>query len=81
MKIILDRAICCGNLECVRIAPALFAENRLGLGEVILESSPSNYVDAVRLAAESCPAGAITLEDDQPQPGLSRLIYQGDELG
>jgi ferredoxin len=62
VRLSIDPKRCCGNLECVRIAPMLFAEDKVsGLGKVLREMPPPDLESAAREAADACPAAAVAL--------------------
>jgi ferredoxin len=65
MRISIDQARCCGNLECVRVAPALFSEDEAGLGKVLMEFPPAELRPAAEEAAANCPAAAILLASNE----------------
>jgi CDGSH iron-sulfur domain-containing protein 3 len=61
LSVHVDRAVCIGSGDCVRIAPSAFAlddEDRA----VVLDSS-SVDADTLRQAERSCPSGAITVSE------------------
>lgn len=64
MRIRIDKTVCCGNLECVRIAPALFREGEDGFGVVRLDTLPPELETAALEASQSCPANAVVLMSD-----------------
>ena len=64
MRLLIERTRCCGNLECVRLAPTLFAEDETGLGTVLVENPPVEFEALAREATEICPAAAISLIAD-----------------
>jgi ferredoxin len=56
------RQHCCGNAECVEIAPDVFALDSKGRAVVLdAEAAP---LDSVIEAARACPCGAIVVEDE-----------------
>jgi ferredoxin len=63
MQVRIDRAACCGNAQCVEIAPAVFqldSKNK----SVVLDPeavSPETLIEA----AEVCPCQAIVVQDDE----------------
>lgn len=63
MNIKILRHECCGNAECVAIAPAVFALDSKQKAIVLDESAdtPEKLLEA----AEACPCGAIVLENDE----------------
>ncbi len=57
---------CCGNAQCVEIAPAVFALDSKNKAQVL---DPDAAPRAVLLeAAEACPCTAIVLEEDDGTP-------------
>ena len=63
MKVRVDRDLCIGVGNCVAWAPTVFAldeENKA----IVLDSSSVDE-DTLLEAAESCPAKAIIVEDDE----------------
>jgi ferredoxin len=63
-RISIDPDLCCGYGGCVRVAPKTFAlENGLAVVRV-----PETVDEDVLEAAETCPMGAITVEE---APGLA----------
>jgi len=60
-RIKVDRDLCIGAASCVALAAKTFqldSENK-----AIVLSEDADTVEAIRLAAESCPTKAIILED------------------
>jgi ferredoxin len=60
MKVTVDRDLCIGAADCVRLAPGTFElddEDRA----VVVDPEPQ-ATDRVRLAESSCPTGAIWVE-------------------
>lgn len=60
VSIIKDKCIACG--VCADIAPEVFTMGD-DSAEVISEDVPPEHEEAVREAAESCPAEAIVVEE------------------
>lgn len=59
--VVVDRTLCVGFAECVKIAPTVFQLDDETIAVVLdLESVD---VDTLRAAAEACPVDAITLRD------------------
>lgn len=61
----LNRDLCIGAASCLALAPKTFEldfENKVCLSDV-----GDDAVDAIKLAAESCPTKAITLIDTETQ--------------
>ena len=64
MKAIIDDDLCTGCEEGVESVPDVFAMNDDGeLAIVKTDPVPAEHEDAVREAADDCPAEAITIED------------------
>ena len=65
MKVRVDRDLCIGVGNCVAFAPTVFALDEESKAVVLAPSSVDN--DTLLEAAESCPANAIIVEDDEGQ--------------
>jgi ferredoxin len=62
MQVRIRRSACCGNAECVEIAPAVFALDSKNKAIVLDPDGAS--LEALLEAAEACPCEAIVVEDD-----------------
>jgi ferredoxin len=63
MNIKILRKECCGNAECVAIAPMVFVLDSKNKATVVdAEAAPREKIVE---AAEACPCQAIVLEDDE----------------
>jgi ferredoxin len=62
MNITILRNECCGNGECVAIAPDVFALD--SKNKAILLDEEADSVEVVLAAAVACPCQAIVLVDD-----------------
>ncbi|WP_395297845.1 ferredoxin [Kitasatospora hibisci] len=64
MQVSVDRDRCCSSGQCVRTAPEFFdQDDRDGLVRLRTAApAPGRFAD-VRLAAELCPGGAITVAE------------------
>ncbi len=63
MKVKVDRELCIGVSNCVAVAPTVFQLDEQNKAVVL---DPSSVDEKTILeAAESCPANAIIVEDDQ----------------
>jgi ferredoxin len=63
MHVLIRRSDCCGNAQCVEIAPEVFALDSKGKATVLdPEAAPPERVIE---AAESCPCQAIEVVDDE----------------
>lgn len=61
LRITVDQAKCVGSTTCINTAQATFALDAAGKSSVV---NPQGNPEAVVIeAAESCPVGAITVED------------------
>ena len=63
MQVRIRRGACCGNAECVEIAPAVFALD--SKNKVVVLDPDAVRPETLLEAAEACPCGAIVLEDDE----------------
>jgi ferredoxin len=63
MNILILRNQCCGNAECVEIAPDVFALDSKQKC-VVLDAEAATR-ESLMEAAEACPCAAIVLEDDE----------------
>lgn len=64
MKITVDLDRCVGAGQCVLTADDVFDQrDEDGLVDLLDESPPRERLAAVRLAAEMCPASAITVRE------------------
>ena len=66
MQIRIDRAACCGNAQCVEIAPAVFQLDSKNKAVVLDPEAASLAI--LTEAAEACPCQAIAIEDDEGDP-------------
>ena len=64
MKVVVDYDACASNAVCMGIAPEVFEVRDDGYLYVLNENPPAEVHDKVRMAANNCPTGAITLEDE-----------------
>jgi ferredoxin len=64
MKVVVDYDVCASNAVCMGIAPEVFEVRDDGFLYVLQEHPVEEVQDRVRQAANNCPTGAITLEDD-----------------
>lgn len=63
MKVRVDPTICVATGSCEAIAPTVFRVGEENVAEVL---DPDSVDEAtLREATESCPVGAIILEDDE----------------
>jgi ferredoxin len=63
MQILIRRSECCGNAECVEIAPDVFAIDSRRKATVLDPEAASE--GTVMEAAEACPCQAIVVMDDE----------------
>jgi ferredoxin len=65
MRVTVDREVCIGSGNCVRLAGDVFDQDEVEGVVVLLIEEPSVEREAsVREAAATCPTGAITIIDD-----------------
>ena len=65
MKIVVDYDVCASNGVCMGIAPEVFEVRDDGLLYVLQEQPPAELQEKVRMAANNCPTGAISLVEDE----------------
>ncbi len=65
MKVVVDYDVCASNAVCMGIAPEVFEVRDDGYLYVLNENPPAELMDKVRMAANNCPTGAITLVEDE----------------
>lgn len=63
MKVTVDKDLCTGCGLCEGTAPDVFSLANEPYAEVILDPIPEELWEDVRMAAEDCPEGAITVEE------------------
>ena len=64
MKIRVKQDLCCAAQLCIQAAPDLFRLDELGYNASDGNKVPQGREDDARRAADSCPEGAIKLEED-----------------
>ncbi|MDY0816506.1 ferredoxin [Kitasatospora purpeofusca] len=65
MNVNVERDRCCSSGQCVMTVPEVFEQDdQDGLVRVLLNPVPAPRFADVRLAAELCPGGAITVTED-----------------
>ena len=64
MRVNVDHEKCMGTGNCTLIAPHVFGTHEDGLVLLQVESPGWEHLAAVRRAVESCPTGAISVEED-----------------
>ena len=65
MKVVVDYDVCASNAVCMGIAPEVFEVRDDGF-LYILDEHPKGeeLTKKVRMAANNCPTGAISIEED-----------------
>lgn len=63
MRVRVDPEVCVGHGRCYMLAPDVFGEDERGHCRPQSAEVPRELERAARLGAESCPEGAIRLED------------------
>jgi ferredoxin len=63
MRVRVDPELCVGHGRCYMLAPEVYAEDDRGHCRVERPDVPPDLEPAARLGAESCPEGAIELDD------------------
>ena len=65
MKVVLNRDACIGCGACAALCEDIFEIDNEGLSKVIKEEVKDEEVELTRDAIESCPTGAISLEEKE----------------
>ena len=65
MRVVLNRDACIGCGACAALCEDIFEIDNEGLSKVIKEEVKDEEVELTRDAIESCPTGAITLEEKE----------------
>ena len=65
MKVKVNKDACIGCGACEQICNDVFKLNDEGLSETLVEEVKEELQDEVRDAADSCPTGAIEIEEDK----------------
>jgi ferredoxin len=64
MRVTVDQDVCIGSGNCVRIANDVFDQDDLGVVVLRIDTPSPERAAAVRLAADTCPTGAIAIVED-----------------
>ena len=64
MRISIDQTLCCSSGHCVLTVPDVFDQDDDGLAIALVANPPSELEAKVQEAADTCPAGAISLVKD-----------------
>ncbi|MEU2912231.1 ferredoxin [Streptomyces massasporeus] len=64
MRISIDRDGCIGSGQCTLTAPALFAQDDMGIVYVLPDGADGTEDPSVREAELACPVQAITVAED-----------------
>ena len=67
MKVKVNKDACIGCGACAAICDEVFEINDEGLSETKVEEVKDEFQDEVRDAADSCPTGAIEIEEGQEE--------------
>ena len=67
MKVKVNKDACIGCGACAAICDEVFEINDEGLSEAKVEKVKEELQDEVRDAADSCPTGAIEIEEGQEE--------------
>ena len=67
MKVKVNQDACIGCGACAAICDEVFEINDEGLSEAKVEEVKDELQDEVRDAADSCPTGAIEIEEGQEE--------------
>lgn len=63
MKVIVDFDLCASNAVCMGIAPEIFEVREDGYLYVLNENPGPEFAERMQEAVNSCPTGAISLEE------------------
>ncbi len=63
MRVTVDKDMCIGAGQCVVTAPDVFDQDDDGLVELLNQSPGEDDAEAVREAADVCPARVITVDE------------------
>jgi ferredoxin len=61
MKVVVDFDVCASTGACMQTCPEVFEVRSDGYLYILQEEPPAELHDQVRIAAEMCPTGAISL--------------------
>jgi ferredoxin len=64
VKVVVDFDVCASNAVCMGIAPSIFEVRDDGYLYILNENPGEELRDTLREAVNSCPTGAITIEED-----------------
>jgi ferredoxin len=64
MKVVVDRERCCGNLQCVAVAPDVFGADAEGFATVLMPNPLPEQHPLIRTAASCCPTSAIETTEE-----------------
>lgn len=67
MKVVLNRDACIGCGACATLCEDIFEIDNEGFSKVIKEEVKDEEVELTRDAIESCPTGAIALEEKKEE--------------
>ena len=67
MKVKVNKDACIGCGACAAICDEVFEINDEGLSEAKVEEVKDEFQDEVRDAVDSCPTGAIEIEEGQEE--------------
>jgi ferredoxin len=67
VRVSADNSKCVVSCMCVYRAPAVFDQDDEGLVMVLDDSPPESLAVDIRRAAEGCPVGAISVDEDAAQ--------------
>lgn len=61
MQVTIDASKCLGNARCAAVAPEVFDVDDDGFSLVLTAHPQASLAERVRLAARSCPTGAVSV--------------------
>ena len=63
MRVRVDPELCVGHGRCYMLAPEVYSEDERGHCQIARPEVPRELEPPARLGAESCPEGAIRVDD------------------
>lgn len=63
LKVVIDKAACCGYGVCAEICPEVYKLDAQGIVYVETDIVPDGMEDAAREGAEACPQAALAVVD------------------
>ncbi|PRY25844.1 (4Fe-4S)-binding protein [Pseudosporangium ferrugineum] len=68
MRITADTGVCVGAGQCVLTDPGVFDQDADGIVTLLTDRPDAAAAEGVRTAVELCPAGALSIVEDEAAP-------------